>query len=145
MKKILIAAALLAAVSVKAVAGDNITDINQAEFISQIYDYRTDSVAKSMPLPAVVDFWAPWCAPCLRLSPIIDELAEKYAGKVKFYKMNIDDNQQLARDLGISSIPLVVLFPNDGRPIKGMMGVQPKDFIESMIDEALLHKGSGGD
>lgn len=141
MKKILIAAALfIAGANVGAVAADNVTDINQDEFVSKIYDYRTDSVAKPMALPAVVDFWAPWCAPCLRLAPVIDELAEKYAGKVNFYKMNIDDNQQLARDLGISSIPLVVLFPNDGTPIKGMMGVQPKDFIESMIKEALLHQ-----
>lgn len=141
MKKILIAAALfIAGANVAAVAADNVTEINQDEFVSKIYDYRTDSVAKPMALPAVVDFWAPWCAPCLRLAPIIDELAEKYAGKVNFYKMNIDDNQQLARDLGISSIPLVVLFPNDGTPIKGMMGVQPKDFIESMINESLLHQ-----
>ncbi|WP_289157346.1 thioredoxin [uncultured Muribaculum sp.] len=141
MKKILIAAALfIADANVAAVAADNVTEINQDEFVSKIYDYRTDSVAKSMALPAVVDFWAPWCAPCLRLAPIIDELAEKYAGKVNFYKMNIDDNQQLARDLGISSIPLVVLFPNDGTPIKGMMGVQPKDFIEGMINESLLHQ-----
>lgn len=126
-----------------AVAADNnITNINQTEFVSQIYDYRTDSVAKRMPLPAVVDFWAPWCAPCLRLSSIIDELAEKYAGQVKFYKMNIDDNPQLARELGISSIPLLVLFPNDGTPIRGMTGVQPKDFIENTIDEVLLHKES---
>ncbi|MCM1092458.1 MAG: thioredoxin [Bacteroides sp.] len=146
MKKTLIAAALfLAGANVAAVAADNVTEINQAEFVSQIYDYRTDSVAKSMAMPAVVDFWAPWCAPCLRLAPVIDELAEKYAGKVKFYKMNIDDNQQLARDLGISSIPLVVLFPNDGTPIRGMMGVQPKDFIESTIDEVLLHKGKAAD
>lgn len=141
MKKILIAAALfIAGANVAAVAADNVTEINQDEFVSKIYDYRTDSVAKPMALPAVVDFWAPWCAPCLRLAPIIDELAEKYAGKVNFYKMNIDDNQQLARDLGISSIPLVVLFPNDGTPIKGMMGVQPKDFIEGMINESLLHQ-----
>ena len=141
MKKILIAAALfIADANVAAVAADNVTEINQDEFVSKIYDYRTDSVAKSMALPADVDFWAPWCAPCLRLAPIIDELAEKYAGKVNFYKMNIDDNQQLARDLGISSIPLVVLFPNDGTPIKGMMGVQPKDFIEGMINESLLHQ-----
>ena len=141
MKKILIAAALfIADANVAAVAADNVTEINQDEFVSKIYDYRTDSVAKSMALPAVVDFWAPWCAPCLRLAPIIDELADKYAGKVNFYKMNIDDNQQLARDLGISSIPLVVLFPNDGTPIKGMMGVQPKDFIEGMINESLLHQ-----
>lgn len=140
MKKILIAAALIAAANMAAVAADNVTEINQDEFVNKIYDYRADSVAKPMALPAVVDFWAPWCAPCLRLAPVIDELAEKYAGKVHFYKINIDDNQQLARDLGISSIPLVVLFPNDGTPIKGMMGVQPKDFIESVINEALLHE-----
>lgn len=146
MKKIFIAGLMLLAMAVKpAAAADNVTEINQQEFLNRIYDYRTDSVAKAMPLPAVVDFWAPWCGPCLRLSPVIDELAEKYAGKVNFYKLNIDDNQQLARDLGISSIPLVVLFPNDGTPIRGMMGVQPKEFIESAINEALLHQSASVD
>lgn len=146
MKKIFIAGLMFLAMAVKpAAAADNVTEINQQEFLNRIYDYRTDSVAKAMPLPAVVDFWAPWCGPCLRLSPVIDELAEKYAGKVNFYKLNIDDNQQLARDLGISSIPLVVLFPNDGTPIRGMMGVQPKEFIESAINEALLHQSASVD
>lgn len=146
MKKIFIAGLMFMAMAVMpAAAADNVTEINQQEFVNRIYDYRTDSVAKAMPLPAVVDFWAPWCGPCLRLSPVIDELAEKYAGKVNFYKLNIDENQQLARDLGISSIPLVVLFPNDGTPIKGMMGVQPKEFIESAINEALLNKSAAGD
>lgn len=146
MKKIFIAGLMFLAMAVKpAAAADNVTEINQQEFLNRIYDYRTDSVAKAMPLPAVVDFWAPWCGPCLRLSPVIDELAEKYAGKVNFYKLNIDDNQQLARDLGISSIPLVVLFPNDGTPIRGMMGVQPKEFIESAINEALLHQSAAVD
>lgn len=146
MKKILIAGlAIVAMTAFRAVASDHVTEINQKEFVEQIYDYRSDSVAKAMPLPAVVDFWAPWCRPCLRLSPVIDELAEKYAGKVNFYKMNIDNNQQLARDLGISSIPLVVLFPNDGTPIRGMMGVQPKEFIENAINEALLHQSAATD
>lgn len=146
MKKIFIAGLMFMAMAVMpAAAADNVTEINQQEFVNRIYDYHTDSVAKAMPLPAVVDFWAPWCGPCLRLSPVIDELAEKYAGKVNFYKLNIDENQQLARDLGISSIPLVVLFPNDGTPIKGMMGVQPKEFIESAINEALLNKSAAGD
>ena len=146
MKKIFIAGLMFMAMAVMpAAAADNVTEINQQEFVNRIYDYHTDSVAKAMPLPAVVDFWAPWCGPCLRLSPVIDELAEKYAGKVNFYKLNIDENQQRARDLGISSIPLVVLFPNDGTPIKGMMGVQPKEFIESAINEALLNKSAAGD
>lgn len=146
MKKIFIAGLMFMAMAVMPdAAADNVTEINQQEFVNRIYDYHTDSVAKAMPLPAVVDFWAPWCGPCLRLSPVIDELAEKYAGKVNFYKLNIDENQQLARDLGISSIPLVVLFPNDGTPIKGMMGVQPKEFIESAINEALLNKSAAGD
>lgn len=146
MKKIFIAGLMFMAMAVMpAAAADNVTEINQQEFVNRIYDYHTYSVAKAMPLPAVVDFWAPWCGPCLRLSPVIDELAEKYAGKVNFYKLNIDENQQLARDLGISSIPLVVLFPNDGTPIKGMMGVQPKEFIESAINEALLNKSAAGD
>ncbi len=109
--------------------------------MKEIFNYRNDTVQPVR--PTLVDFWAPWCAPCLRLSPVIDSLAVKYKVQVDFRKLNIDENQDLARDLGINSIPLVVLFPNDGRPMRGMMGVQPAEFIDRSIKEYLLPKSTG--
>jgi thioredoxin len=121
-------------------AQEPVKAIGQEEFMKEIFNYRSDTVQPVR--PTLVDFWAPWCAPCLRLSPIIDSLAVKYKGQVDFRKLNIDENKDLARDLGINSIPLVVLFPNDGRPMRGMMGVQPAEFIDQSIKEYLLPKST---
>lgn len=114
-----------------------IKEIDTEQFLAQVFNYRNDSVDMELQRPAVVDFWAPWCAPCLRLSPIIDELAEKYGDKVDFYKINIDDNQQLAAELRITSIPLVVFFPTGSRPFKGAVGVQPKELYDQTIQDML--------
>jgi thioredoxin len=131
--------ALICVVVVTASADSNsVREINQDEFLTKVFNYRNDSVDLDLPRPVVVDFWAPWCAPCLRLAPIIDSLAVKYAGQVDFYKLNIDDNPQLAKDLGLGSIPLVVFFPNDSRPMRGATGVQPDSFYDQAIQEYLL-------
>lgn len=82
----------------------------------------------------------PWCAPCLRLAPVIEGLASKYGDKVDFYKMNIDDNQQVAQDLRISSIPLVVFFPAGSLPFKGAVGVQPTEVYENAIKEMIAQQ-----
>ena len=136
IKRLFIAAVVAVIATVAANAQDLVKPINQEEFMKEIFNYRNDTVKPVR--PAIVDFWAPWCAPCLRLAPVLDDLAKEYAGKVDFYKLNIDDNQQLAQELGIGSIPLVVLFPSDERPMRGMTGVQTKEFIDKAIKEYLL-------
>lgn len=90
--------------AMSAEAQEPVKAIGQEEFMKEIFNYRSDTVQPVR--PTLVDFWAPWCAPCLRLSPIIDSLAVKYKGQVDFRKLNIDENKDLARDLGINSIPL---------------------------------------
>ena len=134
------ALSLTCILAMSAEAQEPVKAIGQEEFMKEIFNYRSDTVQPVR--PTLVDFWAPWCAPCLRLSPIIDSLAVKYKGQVDFRKLNIDENKDLARDLGINSIPLVVLFPNDGRPMRGMMGVQPAEFIDQSIKEYLLPKST---
>ena len=140
IKRFFTALSLTCILAMSAEAQEPVKAIGQVEFMKEIFNYRSDTVQPVR--PTLVDFWAPWCAPCLRLSPIIDSLAVKYKGQVDFRKLNIDENKELARDLGINSIPLVVLFPNDGRPMRGMMGVQPAEFIDQSIKEYLLPKST---
>ena len=94
-----------------------------------------DEVIKSE-IPALVDFWAPWCAPCRIVSPIIEELAKEYEGKVKVGKLNVDENPNTASKYGVMSIPSILIFKN-GEPVKTMIGAQSKENYKKAIDEAL--------
>lgn len=87
-------------------------------------------------IPVVIDFWAEWCQPCRMVSPVIDELAEEYKGKVKIGKVNVDENAQVAGQYGVMSIPSVIIFKN-GTPDKTLVGVQSKDAYKNAIDGAL--------
>ena len=86
--------------------------------------------------PVLVDFWAPWCAPCRIVSPIIEELAKEYEGKLKVGKVNVDENQNSASRFGIMSIPSILIFKN-GQPVKTMIGAQSKENFKKGIDEIL--------
>jgi len=83
---------------------------------------------------AFVDFWAPWCGPCRMVGPIIDELANEYDGKVKFGKLNVDDNQKSAMNYGVMSIPTMVIF-KDGKEVDRLIGAMPKQEISSRLDK----------
>ena len=87
-------------------------------------------------VPVMVDFWAPWCGPCLMIAPILESLAEKYAGKVKLAKVNLDEHPALATEYGIRSIPAVFIF-NGGEVDERVVGVQTKDYLASLLDKVL--------
>ena len=81
----------------------------------------------------IVDFWAPWCGPCQMLTPIIEELAEDLKGEVKVGKVNVDEQNELAAEFGVMSIPTIVAF-KDGKVVKKAIGVQAKENIIKMFD-----------
>jgi len=84
-------------------------------------------------LPALVDFWAEWCAPCLAAAPILEDLAEEYDGKINFAKVNVNDNSSLAAKYGVAAIPTTLIF-NDGQPVQQVVGLKPKKELKEMLD-----------
>jgi len=87
-------------------------------------------------LPVLVDFWAPWCGPCRMVAPIVEELADEYEGKVKFVKLNTDENPQVAGKYGIRSIPTLLVFKG-GQPVGQIVGFRPKSDLEKRLQEVL--------
>lgn len=82
----------------------------------------------------LVDFWAPWCAPCRIIAPVVEELASQYEGRVKVGKLNVDDNPGISGQYRVMSIPTLILF-KDGQPVEGMVGAQPKRAFEALLDK----------
>lgn len=88
-------------------------------------------------LPAIVDFYADWCQPCKMVAPVLEELAGEYAGKIMVYKVNTEEEMELASVFGIQSIPTLLFIPMDGKP-QAAMGALPKQTFEKVINDILL-------
>jgi putative thioredoxin len=99
-------------------------------------NFMTDVVDASGQTPVLVDFWAPWCAPCRQLMPILDRLVEQYAGRFKLAKVNTDEQQELSQQIGVRSLPTVVLF-KDRTVVDHFIGVVPEAQIRAMLDKHL--------
>lgn len=104
----------------------HIYDVTQADFEQKV-------LVASTRIPVLVDFWAPWCAPCKQLTPILEKVVADYGGQVLLAKVNTDEQAQLAQLFGIRSLPTVMLL-KDGRPLDGFMGVQPESVIREILE-----------
>jgi thioredoxin 1 len=105
----------------------NVMELQDADFAAEVEE--RDGVV-------VVDFWAPWCAPCRMVAPIVETLAEEYDGKVRFAKVNVDEAQGVASKYGIRSIPTIGIF-RDGEAVNGVVGAVPKQVLVQAIEETL--------
>jgi putative thioredoxin len=102
--------------------------------------FMADVIEVSKRVPVLVDFWAPWCGPCKQLTPLLEKVVKQANGKVRLVKINVDENQQIAAQMRVQSIPAVFAFV-DGQPIDGFMGALPEGQIRQFIDK-LGSKGS---
>ena len=109
-----------------AAAGDLIKDSNEQNFMR-------DVIEASQKVPVIVDFWAPWCGPCKQLGPALEKVVRQANGKVRMVKINVDENQQIAAQMRVQSIPAVYAFVN-GRPVDGFMGALPEGQIKQFVD-----------
>ena len=107
--------------------------------MAEVMELNADGFEKEVinsELPVLVDCWAPWCQPCLMVGPIVEEIAVEYQGKVKFYKLNVDECRDIAVRYGIMSIPTLLIFKG-GKVVDQIIGAVPKEIISEKLDNVL--------
>jgi putative thioredoxin len=117
-----------------AAAGSVIKESNTENFVVDVIDASHDA-------PVIVDFWAPWCGPCKQLTPILEKVVREARGAVRLVKINTDENQELAAQMRVQSIPAVFAF-SKGRPVNGFAGLQPESQVKAFVQR--LVQASGG-
>ncbi|MBM6881473.1 thioredoxin [Bacteroides caecigallinarum] len=117
----------------------NVKHLSKKEFLEKIYNYEKnpDKWVYEGDKPAIVDFYATWCGPCKVVAPILEELANEYAGKIVIYKIDTDKERELSAAFGIQSIPTLLFIPMKGDP-QVAQGALPKESLKRAIDEFLL-------
>ena len=116
-------------------AGDLVRDVTEAEFMAEVVD-------ASMKIPVIVDFWAPWCGPCKTLGPALEAAVGRAKGAVRMAKVNVDENQMIAGQMRVQSIPTVYAFWK-GQPIDGFQGALPQSEVDAFV--ARVVQAAGGD
>ena len=112
-------------------------DVNMDNFMAEVID-------GSATMPIVVQFWAPWCGPCKQIGPLLEKVVAAAKGKVKMVRINIDENQQIAQQMRVQSVPTVYGFFN-GQPVDGFAGAQPESTLKQFIEKLLAAAGIGPD
>ena len=111
-------------------------DVNMDNFMAEVIDGSTK-------MPIVVQFWAPWCGPCKQLGPLLEKVVAAAKGKVKMVRINIDENQQIAQQMRVQSVPTVYGF-FDGQPVDGFAGAQPESTLKQFVDKLVSAGGGNG-
>ena len=106
-----------------------VIDINQDQFLEEV-------VEKSKTTPVIVDFWAPWCGPCRMVAPVVEEISKDFEGKIKVFKLNTDENPNVASQYGIRSIPTLMIFKG-GQKVDTVVGAVPKATLSSTLSKHL--------
>jgi thioredoxin 1 len=104
--------------------------------VSEITDQNFEEEVLKSDIPVVVDFWAPWCGPCRMIAPIAEKLAAEFDGRIKFCKLNVDQNNQTAAKYQVMSIPLLILF-KDGEKVDESLGAVPEAMIRPKVENLL--------
>ncbi|MFZ2147716.1 MAG: thioredoxin [Sedimentisphaerales bacterium] len=107
-----------------------------ADSVIELTDATFDQTIHNSDAPVLVDFWAPWCGPCIMIAPILKEIADEYGDKVKICRLNVDDARDSAMEFGISAIPTLILF-KDSQVQKKWVGLTSKKNLATAIDELL--------
>ncbi|MPM35072.1 hypothetical protein SDC9_81662 [bioreactor metagenome] len=115
--------------------------LDKAGFTEKVFDYINESEWKYKgDKPAIIDFWAAWCGPCRQVAPALEELAAEYGEEIYVYKVNVDEETELARAFGVQSIPTILYVPMTGTP-QGVLGAVPKSQLKKNVDTLLLNRG----
>ena len=140
MKKSLILIALLLAAFTINAQESNVIHITKAEFIEKVYDYTASDKAEWQykgDKPAIIDFYADWCGPCRKLSPILEEVATEFKKDIYIYKVNTDKEPEIAKAFGIRALPTLLFIPLEGEP-EGNEGFLTKEQLYEAIYKVLL-------
>jgi thioredoxin 1 len=117
---------------------NQVVHLTAQEFKEKVFNYETGKEWKyEGTLPAIIDFYADWCSPCKMVAPILEDLALEYSGKIMVYKVNTENEQELASVFGIQSIPTLLFIPTEGQP-QAAMGALPRQTFEKVIQDVLL-------
>ncbi len=144
MKKTLIIAMIILATAITANAQGKKTEskvkhLTYNEFLHKVWNFENNPTIFKYKgnVPAVIDFYADWCGPCRRVAPIMERLAEEYDGRLVVYKINVDQEKELASAFQAKSIPMVLFIPLEGQPMK-QVGAMPEESYRKIIEEQLL-------
>lgn len=116
---------------------ETIKENTMSKNIVTVTDQNFQKEVLESEIPVLVDFWAPWCAPCRMIAPVVEQLADEYLGKFKIAKLNTDENNETASEYGIRSIPTLGIFKG-GKLVDGVVGSVPKQTLSKKLDEHII-------